>query len=321
MASFNDTLTHAVVDATRHNFGGSPYHYIPTEGVAITFITLFALSTLVHAGQAIVYRMWWLFPTACLCGLLEVLGWSARLWSSFSPSMAAPFEMQITATILGPTPLLAANFVIFGVIIQRLGAQYSRLSPKWYTILFCTGDVVSLVVQGVGGGMAATAAGNGRDPTLGGHIMLGGICFQLFIITIYAICAAEFYVRYSQDWPMLGRVASSGSGVGKDSEYTHESGQMNGRLTVMCGALIFSTTCLFIRAVYRTIELSNGWNGRIISTQVLFNVLDGAMIVLAVYTLNIAHPGLLLGSRLRLAQANNQGVEKEPRIEVTPSPN
>ena len=31
---------------------------------------------------------------------------------------------------MGPTPLLAANFVMFGVIIDRLGTQYSRLSPK-----------------------------------------------------------------------------------------------------------------------------------------------------------------------------------------------
>lgn len=39
-------------------------------------------------------------------------------------------EFRIVATILGPTPLLAANFVIFGVIIHRLGVQYSRLSAK-----------------------------------------------------------------------------------------------------------------------------------------------------------------------------------------------
>ena len=39
-------------------------------------------------------------------------------------------RFRIVATILGPTPLLAANFVIFGVLIHRLGIQYSRLSPK-----------------------------------------------------------------------------------------------------------------------------------------------------------------------------------------------
>ncbi len=56
------------------------------------------------------------------------------------------------------------------------------------------------------------------------------------------------------------------------------------------------------------IELSDGWAGRIISTQLYFSawlrarapvltppdVLDGAMVTLAIYTLNVAHPGVLI---------------------------
>lgn len=297
---------------SRHEFRGSPYHYIPTEGVAITFIVLFGLSTVIHVFQATYYRMWWLFPTVCLCGILEILGWSARLWSSFNPINSSPFEMQITATILGPTPFLAANFVIFGIIIQRLGTQYSRLSPRWYTILFCTCDVISLVVQAVGGGKAAVASGTGRNPTPGGNIMLGGICFQLLTITIYAVCAIEFYIRHSKKWP-IHQAAVTQRG---DKEQDPQQGElMSGKITLMSVALLFSTTCLFIRAIYRTIELSNGWNGRIISTQVLFNVLDGAMIVLTVYTMNIAHPGLLLGHGSGLVK---EVINKDPTSSPEP---
>lgn len=301
MLSFNDVGSLVA----RHDFRGSPYHYIPTEGVAITFIALYGLSTLIHTGQAVYYRMWWLLPTVCLCGLLEILGWSARLWSSFSPILSSPFEMQITCTIIGPTPLLAANFVILGIMIQRLGPQYSRLSPKWYTILFCSCDIVSLVVQAVGGGKAAVASGNDMNPTPGGHIMLGGIVFQLLTITIYAIFAVEFYVRYTRNLPIR---RSTDSPASTESDERPEF--MSGKVNLMSVALLFSTTCLFIRAIYRTIELSNGWNGRIISTQVLFNVLDGAMITLALYTVNFAHPGLLLGSGSGLIKATK---EKEPR--------
>jgi len=71
------------------------------------------------------------------------------------------------------------------------------------------------------------------------------------------------------------------------------------------------------RAIYRTIELSEGWNGRIISNELYFStshiflvcfhcsqllmdnvidVLDGAMVTIAMYTINIGHPGLLLGT-------------------------
>lgn len=42
---------------------------------------------------------------------------------------------RITTTIIAPTPLIAANFVILGRIIKRLGQQYSRLSAMWCAYL------------------------------------------------------------------------------------------------------------------------------------------------------------------------------------------
>jgi hypothetical protein len=75
------------------------------------FIALFSLSSskplelvlvcilagifiVIHVVQAIRFRLWWLFPTAVLCGLLEVIGWSGRLWSSKNPFLREPFIMQ-----------------------------------------------------------------------------------------------------------------------------------------------------------------------------------------------------------------------------------
>ena len=48
------------------------------------------------------------------------------------------------------------------------------------------------------------------------------------------------------------------------------------------------------RSVYRTIELVDGWDGRIIKNELYFNVMDGAMIVAAMFCLNELHPGRLL---------------------------
>ncbi|KDR68318.1 hypothetical protein GALMADRAFT_78795, partial [Galerina marginata CBS 339.88] len=269
----------------------SPYHYVPSRAVAIVMISLFGVSTIVYAGQAARYRRLWLIPTAGLCGLIEILGWSGRLWSTFSPLLSTPFQIEITCTIVAPTPLLAANFVILGEIIKRLGSTYSRLSPKWYTIVFCTCDVVSLVVQGAGGGIAATAP-DLKGANLGAHIMLGGIGFQLAVIVLYSILALEYFVRYNFDAPIASRVKSVKI---VDDQSDHQlRGLFTFKLKLMSCALIFSTTLLFIRAIYRTIELADGWNGRIISNELYFNVLDATMVVLAMYTMNFANPGILL---------------------------
>ncbi|KAF8194060.1 RTA-like protein, partial [Mycena galopus ATCC 62051] len=248
------------------------YGYVPEESVAIIFVTLYSISTILHIGQAIYFRIWWLFPTAVACGVGEIIGWSGRLWSSQNPYAYTPFLIQISTTVLAPSLLLAATFIIMSRIVAQLGTSYSWLTPKWCKCWDC----IALVVQAVGGGIAS-AATDLAGANKGANIMLGGIAFQFEVIIIFTILAVDFVQRYIRDRPV--RKAGSRRGV----LFPH--------LKVM---LAFSTTVLFIRAVYRLIELAGGWEGPVVTTQVYFNVLDGAMATLAIFTLNFAHPGIFL---------------------------
>ncbi|KAG6829095.1 hypothetical protein H0H92_005708 [Tricholoma furcatifolium] len=152
--------------------------------------------------------------------------------------------------------------------------------------IFITCDVISLVIQGTGGGLASVNAKT--NPAPGGHIMLAGIAFQLVIIVLFTCLVTEFSVRYSRNKPINKMGSTESLTIPKP---------MSRKLRLMSFGLAFNTTCLFIRAVYRLIELSNGWTGRIIRTQLYFNILDGGMITLAIYTLNIFHPGFFLTER------------------------
>ncbi|KAJ3488238.1 hypothetical protein NLI96_g2984 [Meripilus lineatus] len=278
-----------------HTGPDGPYGYVPTEWICILFVVLFSVTSALHLGQALYYRLWFLFPTVILGGIGEIIGWSGRLWSSRNITLLDPFLMQITTTIIAPTPLVAANFVILGQLIRRLGPKYSRLSPIWYTIVFVTCDLVALVVQAVGGANASLAVQDGRDPGPGGNIMLGGIIVQLVAIVIYMALAAEFVIRFVLNKPI--RNAEGGRYEG-----TH---QLDTKIKLMLTGLIFSSVVIFIRSIYRTIELTDGWDGRIIGTQVYFNVLDGGMITLAFYCMNIFHPGCLLGNGKEWKRTNS----------------
>ncbi|KAL1718144.1 RTA1 like protein-domain-containing protein [Schizophyllum commune] len=275
-----------------------PYGYIPTEYVCIIFLVLFSISTAAHLGQAIWYRMWWLIATTVFCGILEIMGWAARLWSSRNPSSPDPFEMQIVCTILGPTPLLAAQFIISALMISRLGHKYSRFVPKIYTSVFFCCDIIALVIQAVGGGMAATALDQNKDADKGGNIMLGGICFQLAVIVFFIIVSAEYVYRYANDSPAK-----------RTGEADTHRGPLTKKMLLLFSSVSFVLVCLFIRSIYRTIELSDGWTGRIITTEVYFNVLDGAMIVLAMFALNFFHPGMLLLSEVE-AQGESRSFKE-----------
>ncbi|KAJ7171191.1 RTA1-like protein [Mycena filopes] len=272
----NTTMT--LPDDSQNSYG-----YTPSEAAGIVFIVLFGISTLTHAAQATYYKMWWLLPTACLCGVGELVGWSGRLWSSFNPFADDPFMMEITTTIIAPTPLIAVSFILLSRIVERLGVEYSFISARWYSIVFVSCDIVALVVQGAGGGLAASADTTSGS-AMGANIMLGGIVFQFVAIIAYTACAVTFLRRYSLDRPTHAR-APLGA----------RKAPLTADLRTMIAALSFSTLVLFIRSIYRIIELSGGWNGPVIQTEVYFIVLDGGMVSLASYTLNIFHPGRLLG--------------------------
>ncbi|TFY80943.1 hypothetical protein EWM64_g3065 [Hericium alpestre] len=266
----------------------SPYGYVPTKWVGFMFVGVFAISTFAHAAQAIHFRTWWLFPTAVMCGLLEVIGWVARLWSGFQPTLLEPYIIQTTATIIAPTPLLATNFIILGRLIGHLGAKYSRLGPRAYSIVFTSCDIVALVVQAVGGVKASKAVSDHEDPEPGGHIMLIGIIIQMIAIIVYVSLAAEFIFRVLRDRP-LGRSRSSGAQFSKPTE-------IEGPIKLMIYGLMFMSGCIFLRSIYRTIELINGFTGIIITTQIYFILFDATLIAFALYALHYFHPGRLLQS-------------------------
>lgn len=175
---------------------------------------------------------------------------------------------------LAPTFFTAGIYVLLGRFIQILGRESSVLTPKLYLWIFCTCDIISLVIQAIGGGLASIAVNqvNG-DTAPGTHIMVAGIVFQLFSITIFVFCAADF-IRRSLRHGLLQ--------------------PLTGSIQPLLYAMVFSVLCIYVRSIYRTIELSQGWSGYLITHEKYFIALDGAMMIAAVAVFNFVHPGWLL---------------------------
>ncbi|KAJ7685952.1 RTA1 like protein-domain-containing protein [Mycena rosella] len=268
---------------------GSQYGYIPEEFVAIMFLVFFGISTMVHIGQATYYRMWWMLLTACQCGLGEVIGWSGRAQSSTSAEAQTLF-----------TPSLL-NFILLSWIVTRLGPCYSRLAPPWYAIILLSCDSVALVIQCTGSGIVSN--GNTMSTAnLGANIMLAGIVVQFVTIITYCTFAAIFLRRYLKDHP----VRSS----------PNDRGVLDPKLRTLIVAVACSTLLLSIRCIYRIIQLATGWTGRIIQTEAYFDVFDGAMVLLAMVTFNLAHPGRLLLRRTHGAKTSSTQTSLITQVDV-----
>ncbi|KAJ5960428.1 uncharacterized protein N7479_007578 [Penicillium vulpinum] len=252
---------------------GTTYGYVPSLGAGIAYCTLFGLSMILHTVQFIWKRQWWasVFTVGCLA---EVIGWAGRTWSAKCPYNGTAFLMQISTLIIAPTFYTAGIYILLGRFIQLLGPKSSIMKPNLYLWIFCTCDVISLVIQAIGGGMASGEADkiNGNtDP--GTHIMVAGIVFQLASITIFVFCAVDFIRRTMRN---------------------HLLQSVNGSVIPLFAAMILSIICIYIRSIYRTIELSQGWDGYLISHESYFIALDGAMMVVSVVVFNVLHPGWML---------------------------
>ncbi|EXL99292.1 RTA1 like protein-domain-containing protein [Fusarium oxysporum II5] len=259
---------HALITGIHTSYG-----YVPSTSAGIVFCILFGLSTLIHIVQLGRSKLWWCV-VFIIGGLVEIIGWAGRTWSSQCPYNSTAFLMQISTLIIAPVFFTAGVYIILGRLIQVFGRDCSILGPSLYLWIFCTCDVISLVVQAIGGGLASAEVNkvNGNtDP--GTNTMVAGIVFQLASMSVFVALAIDFLIRSTR----RGMLKS-----GKQSSIP------------ILSAMTLSLLCIYLRSIYRTIELSQGWTGYLITHERYFIALDGAMMVIAVGIFNFIHPATFL---------------------------
>ncbi|WVF66964.1 hypothetical protein IAT40_001707 [Kwoniella sp. CBS 6097] len=342
MSSTAEQLLYELARKKNHLSTISPYGYLPGKAPGIAYIVVFALLGLVHIGLGIRYKYWLVFATLVPGTFLEVIGWAGRLWSAENVYMVTPFLMQIASLIIGPAFYSAWAYTVLGFCINRLGAAYSLLSPKMYLAVFVTADVISLVIQAIGGGKAAVAAQEGTETGPATKIMLAGILFQLGTMTIFVLLACDFIARviFRRPYAHLkkkhasqssvledGAVEPKPTRVNPDGTYADAADpELNGSPTGYASAaheqaasaanstgairtaeikngerllagVAFASAMIFVRGIYRSIELAQGWTGYLITHEPYFIYLDGLPMVLCLAAFAVSHPGWLLPRR------------------------
>ena len=72
-------------------------------------------------------------------------------------------------------------------------------------MVFLTADLISLILQAVGGGQAAGSAADGSPTTSATHIMVAGIIFQLISMGFFVGLGIDFVVRTTLKKPYAFR--------------------------------------------------------------------------------------------------------------------
>jgi hypothetical protein len=187
-----------------------------------------------------------------------------------------------------------------GIVVSHLDPSKSWLSGKWFKVIFMIADLISLVIQTIGGGLAGSAAGSKPKPKqlrMGSDIMLAGIIVQLAVMV--------FYVAYMVTWTLLARQSVKRAG---------------GRMQLMLLALFASSLGIIVRGCYRTPELHEGFKGWI-ATQQIWMLFDAIPIAFSTFVLKFVRPSLspsLSYLRANLSCTQHHSPSLVPRLPARP---
>ncbi|CAI7631712.1 unnamed protein product [Penicillium manginii] len=250
------------------------YGYTPSIAVAAFAAAWFFVHLIVHTVQNITTRSWW-WMTFSVGLVFEIIGYIARsLSAKQNPYNLIYFVLNYFFIVTAPVFLAAGIYTILSALIPRLGSRYSFLSPKVILAFFITSDVISTVVQIAGAVLVGVKESRQEDPTVANHILLGGLAYQVFAMSIFVILMSTFQFR------------------------ARHSIKQNG-LRLFCLSFSVATIMVYLRTVFRLAETAEGLGGKLSTHEVYFACLEFAPIALVVLLLAIWHPGRCIGARVR----------------------
>ena len=246
----------------------SVYGYRPSLPFSSVLIALYGLCMLVQIVLGWRYRAWGFMAAMVLGCIDEMLGFGGRIMMYQNPWGQAGFIMQIGefgAAPVGPCnwfanfgcsahhhrarlllsshlrdalpnvrillqcPPTMRSSLLTTTSVNYISPSASRFPPALYYYIFIPCDIVSLILQAVGGAMSSTS--NGKSQT-GVNIALAGLAFQVVTLFFFIVCTVDYMFRSRHVWRSQGV-------------------QLSGRFKNFCAWLSLATILILARCCYR----------------------------------------------------------------------
>ncbi|KAH7127932.1 RTA1 like protein-domain-containing protein [Dactylonectria estremocensis] len=255
--------------------------YGPNLGASIFFAIGFGCLFVASVTLGI-WKKTYTYAAAIALGLLlETLGHIGRALMHDNPWNKGAFQLQICAIILAPTFICISIYLTLKHVTLAISPSISRIAPKWYPIIFLPADVSCLILQALGGGLAAAAKKDKPDLLdAGNRLIIAGIVLQVVVLGVFGLMALDYLARAKKQ--LHGpEVTESGLRTWKDKRFRQFG-----------GAVLAAYIMIFTRCVYRIAEMAGGWGNHIMQDEPSFLVLDSTLVLVGSALLTIYHPGL-----------------------------
>jgi len=293
------TLTLAAEDRPRGDFrkclevsdrcpvNATLYGYRPNMGANAFLAALFGVLFIASLVVGIMTKTWTYTVALAIGTFLECAGYIGRVMMNSNPWSESGFKLQICCLVLGPSFVAAAIYLTLKHFVLYCGPQYSLIKPRLYPWVFVGCDFGSMVLQGIGGGLAAAGGTKNQKLIDGGNKMIvAGIAFQVATMSVCGLLVLIYVVRYKKG-------SSTRHTVDEKSAYhmDKEQGAMPlWKVKVFAIVVAVAFVTVLIRCIYRLPEMAGGWGNALMRNEQEFLLLDGMMLAIACVALTVFHP-------------------------------
>lgn len=248
------------------------YGYRPDLGVNAFFAAFFGALFIASLIIGIMTKTWTYTIALGIGTFLECAGYIGRVIMHSNPWNQSGFKLQICALVLGPSFVAAAIYLTLKHFVLYCGPQYSLIKARLYPWIFVGCDFGSMVLQGIGGGMAA-AAGTTNKTLIdaGNNMIVAGIAFQVLTMAVCGLLVVVYIIRYKKG-------AAARNAIEEKSAY-HMDKEQNTmplwKIRVFGSMVSLAYVTVLIRCIYRIPEMAGGWGNRLMRNEKEFLLLDG----------------------------------------------
>ncbi|CAG8264881.1 unnamed protein product [Penicillium olsonii] len=242
--------------------------YQPSLPATYAPIAIFAISLLWNVFNG-TYNCSWGFMASLIGGcILEIVGYVGRIIIHDNPFDFNGFIMQISSSTISSMPsdsnnpkvcitvapvfFCAAIYVLLTQTILHIDERVSRFKARYFSWIFISCDIVSLILQAVGGALSCIGSTKLKIQ-VGVDVSLAGLIFQVATLSLFTLLFLDYL---HSCWKLYNGMV-----------FTR-------RMNVFLFFLTLSTILILIRCVYRIVELHAGYFSPLFRDEPLFIALE-----------------------------------------------
>ncbi|PSS05419.1 hypothetical protein PHLCEN_2v3908 [Hermanssonia centrifuga] len=249
----------------------NPLKYITTNSLTAVGLALVVAIAIPHTWMTWKYKAKFMLAMV-IAEYTYAVGIATRFGLHYNPESNGLYIVEYLFVTLSPCGFIAAEYVMLGRMARWLKAdQHMLIPPQKITLVFVLSDVTTFLVQAAGGCTSASARTNPALAVTGSRIFLAGLAMQLVSFVLFLALYIRFLWRMHKYEPETWK---------KDEGLPWYKDWRS-----LAVAMFISCIGILVRSVYRTVELSEGYQGHLTTTESFFYLLDllPLLIALVVY--------------------------------------